>query len=177
MTERWDIYDCNRHLTGRTMERGQSMSPDEYRVVVQVWIHSSRGMWLISKRAPNKKSYPLKWEPTGGCVLAGEDSISAAVREVKEEIGVSLNPEDGELFASYRRNQPCWENPGFLDVWVFHHDCSLEKIALQTNETCDAMWASNEQILDMMVRGLFVPMKHFPYYHELFCKYEQKENI
>lgn len=176
MAELWDVYDCNRKLTGRIVERGQPLSLSEYHVVVQVWIHDSRGQWLISKRTLNK-SYPLKWEPTGGSVLAGEDSISAAVRETKEEVGISLNPADGELFASYRREQPCWENPGFLDVWVFHHDCALEDIVLQKDETCDAMWATSEMILEMIANGSFVPMKHFPYCYELFCKYGQEKNI
>lgn len=37
------------------------------------------------------------WECVGGSVLAGEDSLTGAVREVKEEVGLELAPEQGIL--------------------------------------------------------------------------------
>ena len=171
MAEFWDVYDKNRNKMGYTIERGKPMSPEEYHLVVQVWIRNPAGKWLISKRTPNKH-YPLLWEPTGGSVLAGEDSLTGALRESREELGVELSPEKGSLFASFRRDMPCWENPGFLDVWVFEHDCSIESITLQEGETCGAMWAWSVEILRMIEVGEFVPMKHFPYCKDLFKQYQ-----
>lgn len=34
MAELWDIYDKNRIKTGRTIERGQPMTENEYHIVV-----------------------------------------------------------------------------------------------------------------------------------------------
>ncbi|MBQ8642254.1 MAG: NUDIX domain-containing protein [Clostridia bacterium] len=146
------------------------MSDAEYHLVVQVWIRNIRGEWLISRRAACK-SVPLKWEPTGGSVLAGEDSLSGALREVREELGVVLDPACGELFRSFRRDKVSWENPGFLDVWFFTDDTPCEKIVLQDTETCDAMWASEETILQMIGDDRFIPMLQYPYYRELFDIY------
>ena len=115
MPELWDVYDKNRNLTGKTIARGEYMTEDEYHLVVQVWIKNDENKWLISKRAATK-SQALKWEPTGGSVLAGEGSKDGALREVKEELGISLNPESGHLFRSFQREKFTWENPGFLDV-------------------------------------------------------------
>lgn len=170
MAEMWDVYDERRRLTGRAIRRGDAMTPDEYHLVVQVWIYNSRGEWLISRRAPGK-SEPLKWEPTGGSVLAGEDSLSGALREVREELGVSLNPARGQLFCSARREKPTWENPGFLDVWVFRHDCDISALRLQPEEACDAMWATVGDIRAMIADGRFVPMTADPYYDDLFRRY------
>ena len=108
MAELWDIYDKNRIKTGRTIERGQPMTENEYHIVVQVWIRNSNGQWLISRRSPGK-SMPLKWEPTGGSVLAGEDSLTGALREVREELGVVLKPDTGRLLYSFRRDKASWE--------------------------------------------------------------------
>lgn len=166
MPELWDIYDRNRNLTGRTMQRGEPMLPDDYRLVVQVWIQNSKGKWLLSQRAPNK-SQPLKWEPTGGCVQAGETSMQAAIREAREELGVMLK--NGRLFRSFRRNDFCWENPGFLDVWFFEKDIEIETVVLQQEEAVGVRWASENEILKMIALGEFVPVHEFPYHRDLFA--------
>ncbi len=169
MPELWDVYDRNRNLTGRVIERGTLMSEEEYHLVVQVWIKNVEGKWLISRRTA-MKSEPLKWEPTGGSVLAGEDSISGALREVHEELGIVLEKEKAKLFRSFRRDKACWENPGFLDVWVFESDVQIEDVVLQEEEFCDVKWATCEEIVQMIECDEFVPMKKFPYYIELFSE-------
>ncbi len=170
MAELWDIYDKNRVKTGRTIERGQPMTEEEYHIVVQVWIRNPAGNWLISRRAPCKH-LPLLWEPTGGSVLAGEDSLHGALREAKEELGVVLDPSCGKLLYSFRRDKPTWENPGFLDVWMFTDDTPIEKIVLQDGETCDAMWTDTASILQMIDAGEFIPMQRYPYYRDLFTTF------
>lgn len=167
MPEQWDIYDFRRKKTGRTLKRGERMRADEYHLVVQVWIRGSRGEWLISRRAPGK-SEPLKWEPTGGSVLAGEESLEGALREAREELGVALDPGRGVLFCSARRERFTWANPGFLDVWVFDHDGDISDVRLQPEETCGAMWATEREIRRMIAQGRFVPMTDDPYVDDLF---------
>lgn len=166
MAELWDIYDRSRTLTGRTVERGKPMSGDEYHLVVHVWIQNSKGQWLLSRRTPNK-AFPLKWEPTGGSVLAGEDTLTAALRETEEELGIRLEPSSGSLFTSYRRDQPRWKSPGFVDVWIFPWDGDLSGITYQENETCGAMWADNRTIWQLIYEGQFVMLDSFPYIHSL----------
>jgi len=160
MTEYFDVYDSRRTPTGRILPRGTPLSGDEYRIAVQVWLQNDRGQWLVSQRAPGKR-YPLKWEPTGGCALAGEDSLQAALREVREELGVALDPESGILFASFRRHVPCWENPGFLDVWMFPSDAHIGDITLQPDEVCAAEWISADEISERIRKGEFVPTEEY----------------
>ena len=166
--ELWDVYDAERRLTGRTIVRGAPLGPDDYVVVANVWMRNASGQWLVTKRSAGK-SQPFKWEPPGGHVQAGETSLEAAVREVYEETGIRLNGKDGRLFASYRRTETVtWENPGFVDIWVFPADVPLEEIVLQPEETCEACWATEREILAMIAAGKFVPIEAFPYYRELF---------
>ncbi len=93
MEEIWDIYDENRNLTGKTIKRAEyinKIKENEYHLVVHIWIKNDNNEWLISKRTPNKH-FPLLWECTGGSALAGEESLTAALREVKEELGITLD--------------------------------------------------------------------------------------
>lgn len=167
MAELWDVYDENRNITGKIVERGTYMAEDEYHLVVQIWIKNADGKWFISKRAP-QKSEGLKWEPTGGSVLAGETSLQGAIREVKEEVGITLDPERGYLFKSFRREKFTWANPGFLDVWVFENNTKIDDVVLQEEETIDAKWATAEEILELMEADKFVPLGENLYYRELF---------
>lgn len=157
MKEYWDIYDKDRNLTGRTVERGKPMSQDEYHIVVFSIIRNSKGEFLISKRAPNKH-FPNMWEFTGGSVLAGEDSLTGAVREAKEELGVELDKSKAVLFKTGIRQYRSF--PDFNDIWLFHHDCSINDIVLQEGETVDAMWATSDKIRELIAN------KEFVEYHE-----------
>lgn len=163
MTEIWDVYDENRNLTGITMRRSEHpRGANEYHLVVHVWIRNSDGEWLISKRTPNKH-LPLFWECTGGSVLAGEDSLTGALREVKEELGISLDKDKGSLYKSLKR--AVYQD--FCDVWIFEHDCDIKDIVLQEGETCDAMWASSDEILKLIDDGKFIPLDNMQYVFEL----------
>ncbi|MCI8387023.1 MAG: NUDIX domain-containing protein [Clostridiales bacterium] len=159
MSELWDLYDRERNKIGQTVERGKKLPRNTYHIAVQVWIKNSCGEWLISRRTPNKK-HPLKWEATGGSVIAGEDSFNAALREVKEELGIKLDPLKGRLWMTVRNDFPDWSNPGFLDVWLYEHDCPIESIVLQPEETCDAKWVDNDTLLQMIDSDEIAPFSH-----------------
>jgi len=153
MKELWNVYDAQRRDTGRIAERGSRLQDGEFHIVVNVWLKNAAGEYLISQRSPDK-SDPLKWEPTGGSVLAGETSLEGSIREVHEELGITLNPEDGRLICSgFRYYDGC---PDILDVWLFPCDAAIESIVLQEGETSAAQWASAEKIRALVEGGAFI---------------------
>lgn len=88
--EKRDLYDKNRNLTGKTIYKGESVPEGSYIVVVLIYIQNSKGEFLLQKRSARKNGL---WATTGGHPKSGEDSIQGILTEVKEEIGVDLNPE------------------------------------------------------------------------------------
>lgn len=158
--ELWDIYDENRQLTGRKHQRGDALVEGEYHLTVHVWIRNCRGEYLLTKRAPNK-GFSNMWECTGGSALAGDDSLSTALREVNEETGLILTPTQGTCLMTLKRRD------NFCDIWLFQHEVDLKKVVLQPGETCDAMLATAEQISKMYHDGILVP---FSYLDEFFRK-------
>jgi len=168
MAEYFDLYDENRKPLGRVIERGKPLKDGEYHLGVSVWIYNSKGEWLISRRSPDKYPKPGMWEATGGGVSAGEDTLAGAVREAKEELGVSLNPEEGVLFLTKKSRH------AFGDTWVFKSDEPIEAIVLQPGETCDAKWAAPEEILRMTKSGEFLAPENPPYMMELFERFTGK---
>ena len=81
-----DVYDENRNLTGKVHRRGTHWEEGEYGLVACVWVYDGYGHVLLTRRAKGK-SYAGTWENSGGAVKAGEDSLSAIVRELREETG------------------------------------------------------------------------------------------
>jgi len=134
------------------------MRQDEYHLVVHVWISNSQGQYLISKRTPNK-TYPLMWETTGGSAIAGDSSLQAALREVKEELGIKLNPNGGKCIYSYKNQLSNF--PDFVDVWLFQQEIDITSVVYQADEVCDARWATLEEIKQLIVDGKFVNVFHY----------------
>lgn len=146
--EIWDVYDKNRNKTGRFHRRGDPLKDGDYHLVVHIWTRNSRGEYLITKRAAHK-GFPNMWECTGGSALAGDDSLTAALREVKEETGLSLDAAKGECIYSYMRSD------GFVDVWLFQQDFDLSDVVLNEDETVDKMFATSEKIRELIDEGKF----------------------
>ena len=164
MAEYWDILDSTGAKTGRLHRRGDPMYAGEYHLSVAVWISDGDGRYLISRRKPEISRGGM-WQTTEGGVVAGEDSLTAALREAREELGVALQPEEGTLWRQY--TWPHGEDEGMIwyHVWVFRHRIALEDVTLQPEETCDAMWATAEDIRALIAQGIFPP---YDYLDELF---------
>ena len=104
MLEMWDLYNGKREKTGRVLPRGVPVPKGLYHLTVSAWVVNSQGQYLLSQRHP-QKAYPLCWECTGGSVLAGEDSLSGAVREVREELGIILNQSNAKMIYQAKREE------------------------------------------------------------------------
>lgn len=151
--ELWDILDENGNRTGKIVERGKPMKKDEYHLVVFAWIRNSKGEYLISKRTANK-TFPNKWEITGGSAVVGESSLQAVLRGVKEELGLTLNKDNGKKIM--RLVYPNTECSYIADIWLFEQDIDVSELTYQSDEVCDAKWIKKEQIEELIQENKFV---------------------
>ena len=147
-----DLYDENRLPLGKTAERSAPQGPGELRLVVHVCVFDRRGRLLIQQRTRSKFIFPNLWDVSvGGGVDAGETSRRGAEREVREELGVSLD------LSGLRPSVTVNFDGGFDDFYILTKDLSIEGLTLQEEEVQAVRWASLEEILDMLGRGAFIP--------------------
>lgn len=145
--EKWDLYTKYREKTGKEHLRGEKLPKGLYHLVVHVWIRNSKGEYLISQRSANRPTFPLLWECVGGSVLKGETSLEGALREVKEEVGLSLKSEAGKLLFTKIRN--CYDGKAFqdiLDVWLFEYNGAVNLEAATTDEVAASQWMAAPEI-------------------------------
>lgn len=155
--ERWDIYDEEKKLTGRTMAKNDwHMKPGEFHLTVLGILERPDGKILITKRVDTKAWAPGCWEISGGGAQAGETSRQAVAREIKEETGITVDPDQGELVLTYKRVNPDEGDNYFVDVYRFTVDFKEADIQLQTQETSDYMLADTEQIRELGEQGKFL---------------------
>lgn len=166
--EKRDLYDENRKLTGKTIYKGEEIPEGSYIVVVLIFIQNSEGKFLIQKRSEIKNGL---YATTGGHPKSGEDSIQGIITEVKEEIGLDLNPEDLQLYYGGRSEE---ERVFWDDYYVKMDIPNIENLELQEEEVASVHWFTKDEIIDLMKNDLFFK-NHFEEF-EILLDWIEKNN-
>ena len=148
--EKWDILNAQGPPTGKTVVRGRTfLRPGEYHLVVHIWIVSSKGELLIQKRSKEKKLMPGEWAATGGSAFSGESSLSAAKRELAEELGIKARESELRFIKRIKRRN------SLVDVWFTMCDTPAENLTLQKGEVALARWVDTKTFSEMVEKGKF----------------------
>ena len=92
-----------------------------------------------------------------GSVIKGEDSLQGALREVKEEVGVDLLPEKGQVILSDIKKIEFGKVVNkIVDVWLFEYDGEVDLSNATTDEVAQAAWMNREQIKELFDANMFV---------------------
>jgi 8-oxo-dGTP pyrophosphatase MutT (NUDIX family) len=137
--ELWDLTDDRGHPVGRTHRRGiGEIPPGSFHIVSATCVHRPDGAVLITRRAAGK-DYPLTWEFPAGSALAGETSVEAATRELREETGLSPDP------ARFRFIGRFTEPSALVDIYTAPvPDGSV--LALDPEEVAEADWVTVDDV-------------------------------
>ncbi|TVQ20519.1 MAG: NUDIX domain-containing protein [Spirochaetaceae bacterium] len=104
VSEVFDVVDEYDRVVGRALRSRVHGDPSLIHRVAHVLVFDSAGRLYLQKRADDKDVQPGKWDTSvGGHVDAGEEYRDAAVREMREELGISgVEPE--RLYRYLHRN-------------------------------------------------------------------------
>ena len=162
--ELWDLYDKDRKPLGRTHLRGTPLAPGEYHLAVIVVIVNKKGQVLLTRRAAEKDLCPGWWENTGGSVLAGETSLEAIRRELREETGLLARREELTLLLQ----ENCRAGTHF-DIYALTWEGEPADIRFQPGETDAARWVSLRQWEQVAgTEGTLCPARRAAYRQELY---------
>ena len=167
--ELWDIYDADRQKTGRLHQRGLPLAPGEYHLIIDVCT-VARGRLLLTRRHPDKH-WGGMWECTGGAVQAGEDTLTAARRELREETGIPARPEELTRLGTVRGHNY------FCVSYLVRRDSAVGELRLQAEEVVESRWVTLREFDEMCAGGRVVPSaeERFRRYQPVIAAFMSRE--
>jgi mutator protein MutT len=97
------------------------------------------GRLFLFHRRPDRASYPSLWDVPGGHVDEGESIADALVRELAEELGIHVEPPDGDPWVTVRSNG--------LELHLFLIDrWTGEARNLALDEHDDTRWVDHDEL-------------------------------
>lgn len=159
--EYFDIVDENGIPTGETVEREKAHERGIRHRTAHVWIVrkvNGRTQILLQKRCKSKDSFPGCYDiSSAGHIPAGADYISSALRELKEELGVSVKEEELKDCGMHRMdvNTEFYGKP-FIDrqvskVYLLHLDWEAEEFKVQEEEIESVIWMDFEECMQAVI--------------------------
>ena len=104
--EMFDVVTAEGKATGQRRRRDDVHRDGDWHVSAHVWIVTPDGRVLLQRRAEGKESHPGLWDVSvAGHLAAGERAVEAAIRECREEIGLSLSADELCYLGSVRSDQ------------------------------------------------------------------------
>lgn len=139
------------------------MMKGDCHLVVHIWIRNRKGEYLISQRSADRPKFPLMWECVGGSVTKGEDSLTGALRETKEGVGLTFSPDAGKLvYSVVGRVVNGVRSADILDVWLFEYDGVVSLKQATTKEVAQVRWMTKKEIRELYDTGKLVhTLKYF----------------
>jgi isopentenyldiphosphate isomerase len=151
---------------------------------VHIWFYTDKGEILIQKRAKDKSSFPDLWDVSvAGHIGAGEAAIDSAIREIKEEIGISVANKELSNIGVFKENFKHRE--GYTDNEIHQiYLCKLvddiQTLRIQIEELSEIRLISIdtfESAIDKVnFEKIYVP--HYPdHYTFILKKVREKINV
>lgn len=160
-----NIMDGEDRITSKIKPRSLIHRDGDLHPTVHIWIIKRMDMGiyvLLQKRAPEKDTHPGCYDVSAaGHVSQGDEFRDTAVREVYEELGLTVLPENLDFIGTKKR---CFsektDNGKITDnelsaIYLYRHEIDIDKLTLQTSEVSEVYWAEIDELLSVMDKGNF----------------------
>ena len=169
-----DVLDENGIKTGEILSRDEIHKKGLRHRSIVVAIINEKNEVLLQQRSANKEKNAGMWDiSVAGHISTGQDALSAAAREINEEISVSIgynvDIKSFRYMFSYRTQQKYSEDfieNQFYDFFILRkEELSIKDIKMQESEVQEVKFVSINELLKMQEEKKIVERK--PIYDEL----------
>ena len=162
--EYFDVCDERGLPTGEVVERSVAHSKGILHRTAHVWIIKKvDGRWqvLLQKRSKDKDSYPGQFDTSSaGHIPAGMEPLESALRELREELGISAVEEQLRFIGTFRTqyeevfyDEPFRDNE-VISVFVYEEPVEPEELVLQESEVEEVRYFDLLEVYEEICRGI-----------------------
>lgn len=174
MEEYIDIVDEHGNRTGEAKTKAEIHKNGHRHRTVHVWLLNENGQLLIQRRS-STVIYPNLWDiSSAGHISAGETPLQAAMRELREELGLIVAREDiGHLFV-IRGIRNVLKNGTYINHEI--NDVYLVRIKgmpilkLQDEEVAEVKWVPWRELERIVESNDPAFVRHTEEYRKLFAE-------
>lgn len=163
-----DVLDENGVKTGEILSRDEIHKRGLWHRAIVVAIVNDRNEILLQQRADNKEKNAGMWDiSVAGHISNGQDALSAAAREINEEVSVSLgynvDIKSFRYMFSYRTQQKYSEDfieNQFYDFFILRKQgIKIEDIKMQESEVKAIKFVDINELIEMCDKKIIVERK------------------
>jgi len=157
LEEYLDILTENGISTELVCSKDEAHLKGLFHATVHIWFYTKTGMVLFQKRAANKETFPNYWDVSvAGHVMSGESIESAALREVAEEIGLTIKSSQLETIEIRKSIN---EHPNGIT------DCEFQNVFLCLLDVPFNQLKKQDEEVDALCLKSLEAFKHYTIHH------------
>ena len=162
--EIFDVCDEYGIPTGETVERTAAHRDGIRHRTSHIWVVRKNGCGgyevLLQQRSEDKDSFPLRYDTSSaGHIMAGDEPLQSAMRELKEELGIEAKEEDLRYIGTFlNRYEEVFHGELFKDheisfVYIYERPVDIKDLILQKEEVREVRWFSLIYIIEETLKG------------------------
>ncbi|MEI7777118.1 MAG: NUDIX domain-containing protein [bacterium] len=173
--EQIDVLDKEGNFTGIKKSKSKIHKSGDWHRSAHIWLMNSKKELLIQRRSPLKVNYPNFWDiSAAGHISAGENSKIGAIREIEEELGLGILPEELQFLGSFHE-QDILNNGAYIDneiddVYLICRDVEINQLVIQKEEVDEVKWISYLDLEKDIQKNTNKYVDHSEQYRALFNK-------
>lgn len=155
MTEEYlDIVDENNNPTGEERLRSEVHSQGIWHRTVHIYLfreNEGNIEFLVHLRSEEKDLNPGKWDTRfGGHLQTGQSIEEAAVSELKDEIGLEVQPAELITGDVYKPDKST--NREFTQTYYYRFDGDIDSLRFNDGEIQKVQWMTTEEIQKALIQ-------------------------
>lgn len=144
------IVDANGNFTGEIMDKKEAHDKNLLHNEIAVFIINNNKQVLLQKRSATKRFNPNKWGLCAGHVQADESLEEAALREIKEEVGINVNENDLLVLREKEINLKD-TNSHITYFYYIKTNLKEKEFLIQTEELSEVKYFDIDKVINMIL--------------------------
>ncbi len=176
--EYFDILDDNGNKTGKIKLRSEVHRDGDWHKAVHIWIINDKGDILLQRRCATKDSNPNMLDiSSAGHLTAGDDSLSGAIRELKEELNIDVKPDELKFIKTIKRSSKytsTFINNEFDDLYILRTTKNIDDMKYQEEEISEIFYVPYKEFKSMVKNRQPDLLRHDEEFEILFNLFDEE---